>query len=72
MYEGLKILSSTSLTHYPVSFLPLKLGSLALNKISCHDLECVTALFFLVIDVTITFASILSGTVRCGKCVYPA
>lgn len=72
MYEGLNILFSTALTHYPVSFPPLKFGSRALNKISYHDLECVIALFFLVVDVTITFASILSGTVRCGKCVHPA
>jgi len=72
MYEGLDILSYTALTHYPVRFSPLKLGSVSLNKISCHDLECVIAVIFLAINVTITFASILSGTVRCGKCVYPA
>jgi hypothetical protein len=56
MYEGLNILSATALTHYPISFTPLKLGSLPLNKISCHDLECVIALFFLAVDVTVTFA----------------
>ena len=72
MYEELKILYSTAIIHYPVGFSLLKLGSLTLNRICCHHIQCVIALFFLVLDVSITFVSIFSGTVRCGECVYPA
>jgi hypothetical protein len=32
MYEGLNILSSTALTHYPVSFPPFKIGIPSLEQ----------------------------------------
>ena len=72
MYEGLNILSATALNHYTISFPPLKLGSLPLNKISCNALECIIALFFLAIDVTITFASIFVRDCQVWKMCIPS